>query len=342
VRDPRRLVALAMLAALACPACAGARRAPAGIEEPSGVTRLGQELLVVGDDDHGVYYSLRVRGDESGLVPLAPATLGRHPLAAGPAAFDLEGVDVLADGRVVVLSERAPGLFDEAGTVVRYGRDLVELAGRGLEGLAVARNADGSSRVAVLWEGGYLEKQQLPPDLTRAGELPALRPRILVHRLLPGARDHVIVPEDVERTVELATPEPPGREPRAQRFRAPDLVWHRIPSEEGDEDGWIVLMSSGWNEPPEPGSIEECAQREDGKPLRWCHRWLQRFTLAGVAYGAPFDLDDVLPEPVRSANWEGLGWFAPGEKLVLVYDESVAERRLDPQRAFVMDLPAGW
>ena len=40
--------------------------------------------------------------------------------------------------------------------------------------------------------------------------------------------------------------------------------------------------------------------------------------------------------------WEGMGWFVPGESLVLVYDERLARRRIDPQEALVVPLPEGW
>jgi hypothetical protein len=339
VRGAGGVVVAALLATMGT-ACA-AEPPIRGIEEPSGVTRHGDELLVVGDDEPGCYYSLPVTGSESTFIPLAPARLRRHPLASGTAAFDLEAIDVLADGRVVALSERLPGLFDENGLVVAYGKSFVSVGGRGPEGLAILPQDDGSSRVAVLWEGGYPEKDKLPPELADQ-ELPAFRPRVLLHRLPGGATDFALGPEDVEAEVELAVPVPPGREPFAQRFRAPDLVWHRLTVGGKEEWGWIVLMSSGWDQPPAPGSEEECAKSENGKPLRWCNRILQRFTTDGQAVGDPFDLDDVLPEALRTANWEGLGWLVPGKKLVMVYDEPLAEKRIDPQQALVVALPKGW
>jgi hypothetical protein len=331
------------LGAIAGPGRAGGGHPPIeGIEEPSGVTRAGDRLLVVGDDEAGVYFSLGVTGEETGLVPLDPTQLVRHPLTGGLAALDLEGIDVLPDGRVVVLSERFPALFAADGILVPYGRRFVELGGRGPEGVAVLRQDDGGARVAILWEGGYPEIAQLPPDVDAGVSRHALEPRVLVHRLSDHAEPREMGPADVEREVQLRVPKPPGEEPFAQRFRAPDLVWHRIDSGSGPAWGWIVLLSSGWGERPPAGSAEECALRENGAPLRWCHRLLQRFTVEGAPVGEPFDLDTVLPERVRTANWEGLGWFVRGEKLVLVYDESIAARRLDPQHAFVMDLPAGW
>lgn len=323
-------------------ACAAASDLPIrGIEEPSGVTRVGDQLLIVGDDEPGAYYTIPVTGRETAFIALAPARLERHPLASGSSAFDLEGLGVLGDGRVVVLSERFPALFDEQGIVVAYGRSFVSLGGRGPEGVAILSQEDGSSRVAILWEGGYPEKELLPPEL-RQNALPALHPRVLLHRLPRDARDFTLAPTDVEAEVELQVPVPAGQEPYVQRFRAPDLVWHRLSIGDKEEWGWIVLLSSGWAEPPPPGSEEECTKTEKGQPLRWCHRILQRFATDGRPVGEPFDLDDVLPEAIRTANWEGLGWFVPGEKLVLVYDEALAAKRIDPQQAFVVKLPKGW
>lgn len=342
MRTARAAAALLVsgLAALPAPARAGGDRpgSSGGIEEPSGVTHAGDSLLVVGDGDAGRWFACPVPAGARGLVPLAPPSLVSHRLSSARGATDLEAVDVLADGRVVVLSEDARALYDARGRVARYPADWEEVDGRGLEGLAVEPAAGGASRVAVLWEGGYHRTHG-------TSGLAASRPRVLVHRLAPGARGAEPAPRDVERVVELRAPEPAGREPRAQRFRAPDLVWHRwtdAPSATPVE-GWIVLLSSGWGEPPEPGSAEECATvTADGRPRRWCHRWLQRFTLDGAPWGEPFDLDTILPESVRFANWEGLGWFEPGRALVLVYDEAVADRTVDPQQAFVLDLPPGW
>ncbi len=313
-----------------------------GIEEPSGVTRIGDRIVIVGDDEAGAYFSLEVTGEEIGLVPLDSKRLVPHHLDAGLAALDLESIDRLPDGRIVVLSERFPALFDEDGVLVPYGMRFVELGGRGPEGLAVLAQDDGSARVAILWEGGYPEARQLPPDLD--AEIPhhALAPRVLVHRLAKDATPLEMGPADIEREIALQVSKPLGAEPFAQRFRAPDLVWHRFDAGGGDAWGWIVLLSSGWAEPPAPGSPEECALRENDQPVRWCYRHLQRFTVEGAPFGEPFDLDTVFPDALRTANWEGLGWFVPGEKLVLVYDEPIAQRRVVPQQAFVMSLPDGW
>lgn len=327
---------LLLLAARGAQAGGGYPEGIPGIEEPSGVSRAGDVLLIVGDGDAARWYACPVSPGSRGLVPLPPAALVAHAVKARRHATDLEAVDALADGRVVVLSEDSRSLFDAGGVLVRYPENVREVDGRGLEGLAVRVAGGDTSEVAVLWEGGYLREGRT---------LSARRPRVLVHRVMAGVRARELGARDFDLDVELRVPEPAGAEPRAQRFRAPDLVWHTWTDHSSGSrvDGWIVLLSSGWGEPPDTGSVEECTSRnESGRPRRWCHRWLQRFTRDGSPSGEPFDLDPVLPEEVRFANWEGLGWFEPGRALVLVYDESVANRVVDPQQAFVLELPPGW
>jgi len=317
----------------------------AGVEEASGVLRSGDRLLIVGDHEPGTYYSYPADDaplDAPRRLPLDPALLERHRLAAGPYALDLEAIDVLADGRTVILSERLSALFDEEGFVTIYGRALAEFGGRGFEGLSVRPLPDGSSRVAILWEGGYPEPADLPPAVRTQMCEQALRPRVLIHDLPAGARNLRVRGDTVIGDVELKVPLPAGAEPQAQRFRAPDLVWHRWTMDGEPRWGFIALISSGWAVLPTSDSEEECPKAEDGAPLRWCYKWLQRFTIDGEPWGEPFDLDDVLPVETRSANWEGLGWWEPGRALVLIYDERIARRRVNPQEAFLLPLPDGW
>jgi hypothetical protein len=231
----------------------------------------------------------------------------------------------------VVLSEDLHALLDDRGIVAVYD-ELTEKNGRGLEGLAVRDLGDGASRVAVVWDGGY-------PDGGGGG---AQVPRIFVHDVPAGASGLKISPGNALAEVRLQLPLPAGAEPRAQRFRCPDLVWHRLRGDDPESWGFIVLLSSGWAVPPAAGSAEECPKRDDGRPLRWCYKWLQRFDGSGRPVGDPYDLDPAFPPPIRLSNWEGLGWFEPERSLVLVYDESVAEKVLDPQEAIVVALPEGW
>jgi hypothetical protein len=318
-----------------------------GVEEASGLARDGDRLLLVGDNDAGVYYSYPLPADVDGTasgrrLPIDPAQLTRHALSAGPYAADLESITVLADGRVAVLSESLGALLDADGPVAVYPRSCTELGGRGLEGLAVRPLPDGGSRIAVLWEGGYPEDDALPPAVRTALHGRSMRPRVFVHDLAPGARDVILRDRDAVIDVELRTSRPVGTEPTAQRFRAPDLVWHEWEIDGRRQWGFIVLMSSGWAERPASGSPEECPPDPDGDSSRWCYRRLQRFTTDGRTWGDPLDLDTVLPSATRTLNWEGLSWLVPGQSLMMIYDEKLAGRRVDPPEAFVFPLPEGW
>ena len=77
----------------------------------------------------------------------------RVPLPHASMATDLEAINVLADGRVVVLSERLRALFGESGMIADYGAPLSEFGKRGLEGLAVRRVKDSTSLVEVCGRG---------------------------------------------------------------------------------------------------------------------------------------------------------------------------------------------
>ncbi len=364
----RSCLALALPAVLAPAGGCGPGRAPApraapfhvspqtvfsglrarGIDEASGVVRSGDHLLLVGDDEHGFVFDLPLTRDDTlgsrgtRRLPLDPDHLERIPFGHRDAAFDLEGIGVLADGRTVALSEGRGSLFDESGVVAEYAHALAEFGGRGLEGVAVRPLPGDYSRVAVLWEGGYPEAQAIPPPLRERNEGRALRPCVLVHDLAAGERSKFVAESPANPVVELRVPEPAGAEPAVQRFRAPDLVWHSTESSGAVEWSFIVLLSSASGAAPAPGSPEACAISEDGAPRRYCHKWLQRFSTKGEPIGPPFDLDPVLPEELRTANWEGLGWFDRGRSLALVYDESVEKRRVDPQEIVIIPLPAGW
>jgi hypothetical protein len=312
-----------------------------GIEEASGVIRLGDHLLIVGDDEPGTYYRVPLAGVTPPRLPLEPSTLRPVRVANAEQVTDLEAVDVLADGRIVLLSEDLRALVDAEGVVARYDEGWSELGGRGLEGLAVRPGPEGGSRVAVVWEGGYLSARRLPPETREQLARSARRPRVLVHDLAAGERDVTVDPR-AATTIDLQPPRPRGEEPTAQRFRCPDLVWHRWSIDGEEQWGFLALLSSQWGEEPEAGSDAECPRRVNGEPLRYCYLWLQRFTIDGRPFGDPLDLDPFFPEATRHSNWEGLGWFVPGESVVLVYDERLARRKLDPQEALVVPLPPGW
>jgi hypothetical protein len=291
--------------------------------EASGIVRLNDDLLIVADADPGAYYRLSLNGRAGPVFPLDDPTLSRVAWPAASLAVDLESIDVLADGRVVLLSERLRALITEQGIVTQYDDALAEIGERGLEGLAIRQLPDRSSRVAVLWEGGYLRASDLQHQFFPIVGNRSFRPIAVVHDVSRGAlgerhRMKRTRPEDI---IELKVPEPPGTEPSAQRFRAPDLVWH---SRNGRDWEFIVLLNSMSAEPEE-----------------YRHLWLQRFALDGTPHGEPEDIDKRVPQHLRELNWEGLSWFEDGVSVVLI-DDTGAKRRTGPPTAYVMTLPADW
>jgi len=122
----------------------------AGAAEASGVCRLGNELLIVSDAVPGIYYSFDVSGEPGPLLQLPSDKLVPHELEGATLCVDLEAIDVLADRRVVALSERLRSLIGGSGLVVQYDDPLSELGERGLEGLGVRAGHNGFSEVAVL------------------------------------------------------------------------------------------------------------------------------------------------------------------------------------------------
>jgi hypothetical protein len=271
-------------------------------------------MLVADDADIGAYY--RVTIPKNGrLIDLNKANPVRVRLKSGNLAIDLESVDLLADGRVALLSERLRALVGDEGILAEYDRELAELGGRGLEGLAVRPLAGGGSRIAVLWEGGYTDQAERGGQWIQPG--PFL-PLVFIHDLPKLASAGRVRLADGQR-VELKVPVLPGREPEAQRFRAPDLVWCKLA---GGEWGFLVLLSS---------------QNQVNPPV-FRHKWLARFDLQGNSVGEPLDLGKLVPAAHRDANWEGLAWFDAGRSVVLAHE---GDRQL-ASHAFVLDLPKDW
>jgi hypothetical protein len=329
---------VAALAALAV-GCAPSGPSPTGIDEMSGITRSGDRLIAVGDDDAEICLLRPGAVDERGMLAISPERIQRVKLAF-PGATDLEAVAVLADGRIVALSEDARAIYDTEGMVARWDASLAEWGGRGLEGLAVRAAPDGGSRIAVTWEGGYPDCRSLPASAPDDACGRARRPRLVVHHLPAGARERELDPADALVDTELQVPLLPGEEPCGQRFRAADVLWIDLP--DGSE-GFLVLLSSQAGERAAPGSECECPKKEqDGSARRYCHKWLLRFDAAGGPVGEPFDLDEVFPAEIATSNWEGMGWWEEGESLVLCYDEEWTERRIDPQCALRVELPETW
>ena len=286
------------------------------VREASGIVRQGNDLLIVDDSQHGTYSRFSLAGEHGPVIHLTPERLTRVPLPHASMATDLEAINLLSDGRVVVLSERLRALFGESGMIADYGAPLSEFGKRGLEGLAVRRLENNASQVAVLWEGGYPEYYHLPDQLRSRVGRRALHPVVQIHSLASGESGIQVLGTNF---VTLDVPVPRGRGPRAQRFRAPDLVWHR------QLDGrwvFIVLLSS---------------QNSVDRPT-YKHHWMQRFSTNGQRIGEPLDLDAIVEEGLKGANWEGLSWFEPGESLVMVH-----ESHPEPvPTAYVLQLPEGW
>jgi hypothetical protein len=295
------------------------------VRDASGIARVGEYLLIVGDDDPGCYFRFAISAHEGPEIKINPTGVTRVEWPHASLALDLEAIDVLADGRVVVLSERLRALIGKDGIIAQYDNPLSEFGNRGLEGLAVRTDKDGGSRVAVLWEGGYPEYKDVPRQLQKhVGRLP-MSPVVWIHDLKAGETRAEINDKNKERyslrKIEVNVPKPLGEEPQVQRFRAPDLVWHKL----GEYEWGFIFLLSSENSP------------EHGKP-GYMHKWLQRFTVDGAPLGDPIDLNTVIPAHLKGANWEGLGWFEEGKRLVVIHDKPPK----GPPTAFIVELPPEW
>jgi hypothetical protein len=313
------------------------------VEEVSGITRFGDSLLMVSDSDPGAYYKFQLGGDpgkfisdkKGRIIFVDPKRVEKVAIPQADLALDLESIDVLADGRVVVLSERLRSLIGENGLVREYDNQLAEFGNIGLEGLAIVKAEDGSSCIAVLWEGGYPAYNDVPVQLqNHVGILP-LRPVIWTHKLEKGASGfRKVKKNDTEHKVRDFELEVPiiddrelcaQREPYAQRFRAPDLVWYKHGPKAEDWE-FIVLLSS--NDAPV----------KNGEKKKFQHQWLQRFSTNGKPIGKHLDLDEYVPDDLEGSNWEGLSWFEPGKSLVVMHDKNPET----PSPAVIIDLPQEW
>ena len=282
------------------------------------MARMGDHLLIADDSTVGRYFRLRLPRNASGLIVLNDLDPQAVRLKQATLAIDLESIGVLADGRIVALSERLRSLVDDGGIVAEYDSLFSEVGKRGLEGLAIRPLAKQASRIAVMWEGGYPETSSLPARLRAVRAPQPLLPLVLVHDLAAHGRAGRLKLANAVSTVELDVPHLPGEEPAAQRFRAPDLVWTRL----GEAWGFLVLITSQ-NAGPNP---------------TYQYHWLQRFTLDGKRYGEPLDLAKLAPAAHAAANWEGLCWLEAGRKLIVVHE---AGAKL-PAAAFVLELPQAW
>ncbi len=356
-----RITILSLVSAFAL-SCSTETTEKISVREASGITRVGNMLLIVGDDADGKYFELGLPKRVGEIIPVDPAKVVEVLLKGAELAMDLEGVDALGDGRLVFLSEQLRCLIGKAtpqsdsySVIAEYDRTLTEFGHRGLEGLAVKRLEGGHSRVAVLWEGGYPEYADIPIQFRdRVGGLP-LKPVIVVHDIGHGEVAGVV--RAPAARILLNVPEPEGDPPYAQRFRATDLVWHR---KDGDDaaDEFIVLLSSS-NSPPD----------ELTHSTQYKLKTLQRFNFDGEPVGEPIDMKNIFSSALarenseaytitdddmfshlqeissllqahdwENVNWEGLGWFVEGESLIAIYD-GVPK---DPPFALIIEIPQDW
>lgn len=315
-------ILLACLLLLSAPAA----ETPEGaiIHEASGIARAGDAWVIVGDDDDGAVFRVPLQDVSDGpLLTVEPRRTRREAWPLASLAIDLEGVGLLGDGRTVVLSEQLAALVDSAGLVALYGGRFVKFGERGVEGVAVRHLGDGRSRVAVLWEGGYPSTPAIPRDLLGTAGFRALRPEVWVHDLEAGRRNWQVSGDDLLRVVPLDVPLPPGREPEAQRFRAPDLAWFDLGERHDHEWGFIALISS----------------MNGAGPRVYAHHWLQRFGADGRRIGDPIDLDALVPASLRGVNWEGLCWHTENERLAVIFEHD-PERT--PLQVLLVDIPRSW
>ena len=302
------------------------------IKEASGITRVGSDLLIVGDAENGAYYRFPLQKVKGPRIPIDSSQVQRIPLASGQVAIDLESIDLLADGRIAVLAERLHALVGDKGIIVDYDNPLTEFGNRGLEGLAVRPMGKADSHIAVLWEGGYPEYYDVPTPLQESVGRMALQPFVWLHTLPDGESGvEIKMKKEVRqkysvKEIPLQVPHPAGTEPDAQRFRAPDLVWYQW-HEWGKTDwGFVVLLSS-----------QNSPESKDEK-TKYGHYCLQRFTAEGAALPGMLDLNTILPSDLQGANWEGLGWFEVGKTLVMIYDKYPK----GPLNAYLIDIPDDW
>lgn len=290
------------------------------VTELSGVVRVGDELLLVADNLPGIIFRHPVPTAAAGTVNLDPAALHRTPLTGGALALDPEEVDILADGRIVLLSERLHCLIGEQGVIVQFASFTTEFGNRGLEGLAVRPLADGASRIAALWEGGQPFAHDLPAAIECAlsNPKPVLPPFVVYHDLPAGGHTGWAAGNPVI----LRLPAPP--DPR-HFLRAPDLLWCRLPGLEADW-GLLALLSS-----------DVLAQHRASGERPGRYNALQRFTVWGEPVGSPLWLVDAFGAELGDDNWEGIAWLDEGSRIILV-----ADRKEGANPLAIVDLPEEW
>ena len=358
------------------------------ITEISGVARRGEKLLLVSDDQPGCYFELKIEDVTAAVIPIDPEKLKRVKMKGCEAASDFESIVVLGDDRIAALSEDLHALYSATkvggkdwGVLAQFNQTVTEFGNRGLEGASVLALPDGASRVAVLWEGGYPAMTSLPEQIQNSLGHSPLLPILIVFEVPrnvtglfvddstsyqqlqtpklkdAGSSDAAPIPLDSElpKSLEIS---PQNEPPFAQRYRAPDLVWHIWHNDDAVDTGLIVLLSS-----------ENAPLRGSGTKREYKFKDLQRYNLRGKPIGSSIEINELV-KPILEAvspdhmskwsdlmkeqfikvktaldeqswqnvNWEGLDWFVPGQSLILVYDGVPA----DPPFAVVIPIPDSW
>jgi len=245
------------------------------IKEASGIVRVGDKLLIVSDDVPGTYFEYSIQASKRNIkfepdkketqsaqtnkqktdskkdkpkiqsvnFELAPNRITiMGPIGGAELAIDLESIDLLADGRIALLSEQLAALViienNESGhslsLVKSYDGMVDEIGGKGLEGLAIKKE-NHHSRVAALWEGGCAKKKDLPKQLQDTVDKVYMKPHILVHdipnKIIP--KYEKIKSGKKVKTISLEISKI-QKKSKIGHYRAKDLVWHK--------DGFIVLL----------------------------------------------------------------------------------------------------
>lgn len=302
------------------------------LREASGIAVKGSTFFIVSDDSNNVYYELVLSKNELKSIDNNLNTNGavivfvninrfiKRNIGNAYLAYDLEAVEILAkgDGRKIFLSERNHCILDTTGKpVAEYHDKFTEFGNRGLEGLAVKEEA-GLSKVAVLWEGGYLDKtnilDQILKNQKNSGKY-FLEPVLIIHEIDSGK---IVgeVPSGKKDSLLLHVP----RFSEGDGFRAPDLVY------DGDSV-WVLLSSENLKFPytsPDRFKYKRLQKFNiyNGKPSSKYIDLNQKIKSAGKYIISKKSLKTVITKDmlIKWANWEGMDWYKEGESVVLVYD----------------------
>ncbi len=335
------------------------------LTEASGICRVGDSLYIVSDDVPGGYFVYTIPDPSARIIPIDTAQLTFRTLPGAESAIDLEAIDILADGRIAVVSERSASLLAPGDScrgdyrmITAFGKKMTELGNRGVEGLAAMALPDGSTRVAALWEGGFPVTSFLPDSAQPLLDGVWMAPRLVVYDLPPCGGDGWLTEALSYVELQVPLPEVSGRDRYPQRLRGSDLVWYTWTADDGNEETGLIAVLGSENGPPvfDPGAKE------------YRHQWLLRFSIGGQPVGQRVDLRaellyslrtldpdffselpshvaehtqrvfDELKRNQYSANFEGMGWYIEGESVIVIYDRYP----LDPPIAFVIPIPDFW